>query len=42
MISDLDLYNYSYPDELIALTPLAVKDQAKMLVFKKINSLIKK
>ncbi len=35
MISDLDLYNYSYPDELIALTPLAVKDQAKMLVFEK-------
>ena len=33
MIDDLDFYNYSYPDELVALSPLAVKDQAKMLVF---------
>jgi len=33
MIDDLDFYNYTYPDELVALNPLAVKDQAKMLVF---------
>ena len=32
-IDDLDFYSYSYPDELVALSPLAVKDQANMLVF---------
>ena len=32
-IKDLDTYNYSYPDELVALKPLADKDQANMLVF---------
>ena len=35
MIDDLDYYDYSYPDELVALNPLAAKDQANMLVFKK-------
>ena len=35
MIHDLDSYNYSYPNELVALNPLAAKDQANMLVFKK-------
>ena len=35
MIRDLDSYDYSYPDELVALNPLAAKDQANMLVFKK-------
>ena len=35
MINDLDSYDYSYPDELVALNPLAAKDQANMLVFKK-------
>ena len=35
MIHDLDSYDYSYPDELVALNPLAAKDQANMLVFKK-------
>ena len=35
MIRDLDSYDYSYPDELVALKPLATKDQANMLVFKK-------
>ena len=35
MIRNLDSYNYSYPDELVALHPLAAKDQANMLVFKK-------
>jgi len=35
MSRDLDTYNYSYPDELVALDPLAAKDQANMLVFKK-------
>ncbi len=35
MSRDLDLYNYSYPDELVALDPLAAKDQANMLVYKK-------
>ena len=34
MIHDLDSYDYSYPDELVALNPLAAKDQANMLVFK--------
>ncbi|GIR95280.1 MAG: S-adenosylmethionine:tRNA ribosyltransferase-isomerase [Paracoccaceae bacterium] len=33
MIDDLDFYDYSYPDDLVALSPLAVKDQANMLVF---------
>ena len=33
MIDDLDFYNYSYPDELVALDPLPTKDQANMLVF---------
>ena len=33
MTDDLDFYNYSYPDELVALSPLAVKEQANMLVF---------
>ena len=41
MSRDLDTYNYSYPDELVALDPLAAKDQANMLVFKKIVFLIK-
>ena len=35
MIHDLDSYDYSYPNELVALNPLAAKDQANMLVFKK-------
>ena len=35
MVSDLDSYNFSYPDDLVALNPLAEKDQANMLVFKK-------
>ena len=35
MSSDLDSYNFSYPNELVALDPLAAKDQANMLVFKK-------
>ena len=35
MSHDLDSYNYSYPNELVALDPLAAKDQANMLVFKK-------
>ena len=35
MMRDLDSYNYSYPNELVALNPLAAKDQANMLVFKK-------
>ncbi len=35
MIRDLDSYNYSYPNELVALSPLEAKDQANMLVFKK-------
>ena len=35
MSRDLDSYNYSYPNELVALDPLAAKDQANMLVFKK-------
>ena len=35
MMRDLDSYNFSYPDELVALNPLAAKDQANMLVFKK-------
>ena len=34
MTSDLDLYNFYYPDDLVALDPLAKKEQAKMLVFK--------
>ena len=33
MTSDLDLYNFHYPDDLVALNPLAKKDQANMLVF---------
>ena len=33
MVDDLDFYNYSYPDELVALGPIAEKDQANMLVF---------
>ena len=33
MTSDLDLYNFYYPDDLVALDPLAKKDQANMLVF---------
>ncbi len=35
MSSDLESYNFSYPSELVALDPLAAKDQANMLVFKK-------
>ncbi len=35
MNRDLDSYDYSYPDELIALNPLADKDQANMLIYKK-------
>ena len=35
MSSDLDSYNFSYPDDLVALNPLAKKDQANMLVFEK-------
>ena len=35
MISDLDSYNYHYPDELVALNPLADKNKANMLVFEK-------
>ena len=35
MSSDLDTYDYSYPDDLVALNPLADKDQANMLVLKK-------
>ncbi len=35
MTGDLDAYNYYYPDELVALNPLADKDQANMLVFKR-------
>ena len=35
MSRDLDFYNYSYPNELVALDPLAAKDQAGMLVFEK-------
>ena len=35
MSSDLDSYNFSYPNELVALDPLAAKDQANMLVLKK-------
>jgi len=34
MTSDLDSYNFQYPDDLVALTPLQKKDQANMLVFK--------
>ena len=34
MTSDLDLYNFYYPDDLVALNPLAKKNQANMLVFK--------
>ena len=30
----LDNYNFSYPDDLVALSPLAKKDHANMLVFK--------
>ena len=35
IIGDLDSYNFSYPDDLVALNPLAEKDQANMLVFEK-------
>ena len=35
MVGDLDLYNYFYPDDLVALNPLESKDKANMLVFKK-------
>ena len=35
MIADLESYNFSYPDDLVALNPLAEKDQANMLLFKK-------
>ncbi len=35
MVGDLDSYNYFYPDDLVALNPLASKDKANMLVFKK-------
>ena len=35
IIGDLDSYNFSYPDDLVALNPLAEKDQANMLLFKK-------
>ena len=35
MVADLESYNFSYPDDLVALNPLAEKDQANMLVFKK-------
>ncbi|MDA9703008.1 S-adenosylmethionine:tRNA ribosyltransferase-isomerase, partial [Paracoccaceae bacterium] len=35
MSSDLDSYNFSYPNELVALDPLAAKEQANMLVLKK-------
>ena len=34
MIEDLDYYDFSYPDDLVALNPLTKKDQANMLVFK--------
>ena len=34
MTSDLDLYNFNYPDDLVALNPLEKKNQANMLVFK--------
>ena len=35
MVADLESYNFSYPDDLVALNPLAEKDQANMLLFKK-------
>ena len=35
MLGDLDSYDYDYPEELVALNPLAKKDQANMLVFEK-------
>ena len=35
MVNNLDSYDFSYPDHLVALNPLAKKDQANMLVFKK-------
>ena len=37
MIGDLLSYNYEYPEDLVALNPLANKDQANMLVFEKNN-----
>ena len=42
MTSDLDLYNFHYPDDLVALNPLAKKNQANMLVFKNNIFLMKK
>ena len=33
MTVNLDIYNYSYPAELVALNPLVAKDKANMLVF---------
>ena len=33
MVENLDFYNYSYPDELVALDPLEAQEQANMLVF---------
>ena len=35
MIGDLALFDYNYPEDLVALNPLAKKDQANMLVFEK-------
>ena len=35
MLGDLASYDYNYPEELVALNPLAKKDQANMLVFEK-------
>ncbi len=35
MIGNLGSYNYSYPDDLVALHPLVNKDEANMLVFEK-------
>ena len=37
MVGDLLSYNYEYPEDLVALNPLANKDQANMLVFEKNN-----
>ena len=37
MLRDLASYNYEYPEDLVALNPLANKDQANMLVFEKNN-----
>ena len=37
MVGDLDFFDYQYPEELVALNPLAKKDQANMLVFERNN-----